>query len=161
MTESDQQLPLLSLRDVVVYPHMVLPLFVGRERSIDALVAAASGADAKLVDAMSTGAVARLADKVTVANLQTVEATRAIRALCALAAVNQMIRNDVARLFCGVVRDAIEIGSPNAEDLVSAMCRDDDGVLTRFVSSDEAQRACADLTTFCLCLLYTSPSPRD
>lgn len=120
------------------------------ERSIDALVAAASGADAKLVDAMSTGAVARLADKVTVTNLQTVEATRAIRALCALAAVNQMIRNDVARLFCGVVRDAIEIGSPNAEDLVSAMCRDDDGVLTRFVSSDEAQRACADLTTFCL-----------
>ena len=37
MTESDQQLPLLPLRDVVVYPHMVLPLFVGRERSIDAL----------------------------------------------------------------------------------------------------------------------------
>ncbi|MCB1703384.1 MAG: endopeptidase La [Halioglobus sp.] len=30
-------LPLLPLRDVVVYPHMVLPLFVGRERSIDAL----------------------------------------------------------------------------------------------------------------------------
>ena len=37
MTESDQQLPLLPLRDVVVYPHMVLPLFVGRERPIDAL----------------------------------------------------------------------------------------------------------------------------
>lgn len=31
------ELPLLPLRDVVVYPHMVLPLFVGRERSIDAL----------------------------------------------------------------------------------------------------------------------------
>ena len=31
------KLPLLPLRDVVVYPHMVLPLFVGRERSIDAL----------------------------------------------------------------------------------------------------------------------------
>ncbi len=30
-------LPLLPLRDVVVYPHMVLPLFVGRERSIQAL----------------------------------------------------------------------------------------------------------------------------
>jgi len=30
-------LPLLPLRDVVVYPHMVLPLFVGRERSIEAL----------------------------------------------------------------------------------------------------------------------------
>jgi ATP-dependent Lon protease len=29
--------PLLPLRDVVVYPHMVIPLFVGRERSINAL----------------------------------------------------------------------------------------------------------------------------
>ena len=31
------ELPLLPLRDVVVYPHMVLPLFVGREKSIEAL----------------------------------------------------------------------------------------------------------------------------
>ena len=37
------QLPLLPLRDVVVYPHMVLPLFVGRERSIEALEHAMSG----------------------------------------------------------------------------------------------------------------------
>lgn len=37
MTDSDHQLPLLPLRDVVVYPHMVLPLFVGRERSVEAL----------------------------------------------------------------------------------------------------------------------------
>ena len=31
------KLPLLPLRDVVIYPHMVIPLFVGRERSIQAL----------------------------------------------------------------------------------------------------------------------------
>ena len=31
------QYPLLPLRDVVVFPHMVIPLFVGRERSILAL----------------------------------------------------------------------------------------------------------------------------
>ena len=31
------ELPLLPLRDVVVYPHMVIPLFVGREKSIRAL----------------------------------------------------------------------------------------------------------------------------
>jgi ATP-dependent Lon protease len=47
MTESDpniamfpgaqQPTPVLSLRDVVVYPYMVIPLFVGRERSILAL----------------------------------------------------------------------------------------------------------------------------
>ncbi|WP_067522592.1 endopeptidase La [Endozoicomonas ascidiicola] len=30
-------LPLLPLRDVVVYPHMVIPLFVGRDKSIQAL----------------------------------------------------------------------------------------------------------------------------
>jgi ATP-dependent Lon protease len=32
-----QPTPVLSLRDVVVYPHMVIPLFVGRERSVAAL----------------------------------------------------------------------------------------------------------------------------
>ncbi|MDZ4149604.1 LON peptidase substrate-binding domain-containing protein, partial [Methylicorpusculum sp.] len=32
--------PVLPLRDVVVYPHMVIPLFVGRSKSIDALDAA-------------------------------------------------------------------------------------------------------------------------
>jgi len=32
--------PVLPLRDVVVYPHMVIPLFVGREKSIKALDAA-------------------------------------------------------------------------------------------------------------------------
>jgi len=31
------EVPLLPLRDVVVYPHMVIPLFVGREKSIRAL----------------------------------------------------------------------------------------------------------------------------
>jgi len=33
-------LPLLPLRDIVVFPHMVVPLFVGRERSIKALESA-------------------------------------------------------------------------------------------------------------------------
>lgn len=32
-----KQLPMLPLRDVVVYPQMVIPLFVGRAKSILAL----------------------------------------------------------------------------------------------------------------------------
>ena len=32
-------LPVLPLRDIVVFPHMIVPLFVGREKSIRALEA--------------------------------------------------------------------------------------------------------------------------
>lgn len=35
-------LPLLPVRDVVVYPYMIIPLFVGRERSINAVETAAN-----------------------------------------------------------------------------------------------------------------------
>ncbi|HPR90688.1 MAG TPA: LON peptidase substrate-binding domain-containing protein, partial [Synergistaceae bacterium] len=35
--------PLLPLRDIVVFPHMVIPLFVGRDKSIRALEAAMEG----------------------------------------------------------------------------------------------------------------------
>ena len=34
---STRTLPLLPLRDIIVFPHMVVPLFVGREKSIKAL----------------------------------------------------------------------------------------------------------------------------
>ncbi|HEY5995133.1 MAG TPA: endopeptidase La [Gallionellaceae bacterium] len=40
VASSGTQLPLLPLRDVVVFPHMVIPLFVGRAKSIRALEAA-------------------------------------------------------------------------------------------------------------------------
>ena len=33
----DSSFPLLPLRDVIIFPHMVVPLFVGREKSISAL----------------------------------------------------------------------------------------------------------------------------
>tara|TARA_Y100000748_G_scaffold153156_1_gene128067 strand:+ start:2392 stop:4746 length:2355 start_codon:yes stop_codon:yes gene_type:complete len=38
--ENRIEIPVLALRDVVVYPHMVIPLFVGREKSIRCLEAA-------------------------------------------------------------------------------------------------------------------------
>ncbi|QPH54759.1 endopeptidase La [Pontivivens ytuae] len=43
MTETTNiTLPVLPLRDIVVFPHMVVPLFVGRERSVKALEAVMS-----------------------------------------------------------------------------------------------------------------------
>ena len=37
LPDQQQEMPLLPLRDVVVFPHMVIPLFVGRPKSIKAL----------------------------------------------------------------------------------------------------------------------------
>jgi ATP-dependent Lon protease len=48
ITSAGCTVPLLPLRDVVVFPHMVIPLFVGREKSILALEAA-MGADKKIL----------------------------------------------------------------------------------------------------------------
>jgi ATP-dependent Lon protease len=45
---SGRQVPLLPLRDIVVFPHMVVPLFVGRPKSIQALEDAMAG-DRQLV----------------------------------------------------------------------------------------------------------------
>ena len=40
MTEfTTQTYPVLPLRDIVVFPHMIVPLFVGREKSVRALEA--------------------------------------------------------------------------------------------------------------------------
>ena len=36
-TPKSSLLPVLPLRDIVVFPHMIVPLFVGREKSIRAL----------------------------------------------------------------------------------------------------------------------------
>jgi len=40
INDQPQLMPVLPLRDVVVYPYMVIPLFVGRDKSINALEAA-------------------------------------------------------------------------------------------------------------------------
>ncbi|MBX2837217.1 MAG: endopeptidase La [Gammaproteobacteria bacterium] len=51
------KIPVLPLRDVVVYPHMVIPLFVGREKSIEALDAAMSSGKRIMLSAQTSAAV--------------------------------------------------------------------------------------------------------
>ncbi len=51
------ELPVLPLRDVVVYPHMVIPLFVGREKSIEALDAAMSAGKQIMLAAQTSASV--------------------------------------------------------------------------------------------------------
>src|SRR4029453_1341743 len=50
------QLPLLPLRDVVVFPHMVIPLFVGRPKSIKALETAMESAKSIVLVAQKSAA---------------------------------------------------------------------------------------------------------
>ncbi len=62
MTEHDTNLPvaspfpLLPLRDVVVFPHMVIPLFVGRAKSIKALESAMEAGKSIVLVAQKTAA---------------------------------------------------------------------------------------------------------
>ncbi|MBP6020905.1 MAG: endopeptidase La [Burkholderiaceae bacterium] len=56
LSSEPTDLPLLPLRDVVVFPHMVIPLFVGRPRSIKALeLAMEAGNNIMLVAQKSAG----------------------------------------------------------------------------------------------------------
>lgn len=56
-------LPLLPLRDVVVFPHMVIPLFVGRPKSIKALEAAMEAGKNIMLVAQKTAAKDEPSDK--------------------------------------------------------------------------------------------------
>ena len=50
LLEDSLVIPVLPLRDVVVYPNMVIPLFVGRDTSVAALELARAGNLRKVID---------------------------------------------------------------------------------------------------------------
>ncbi|MBL8445308.1 MAG: endopeptidase La [Zoogloeaceae bacterium] len=54
--QEQTELPLLPLRDVVVFPHMVIPLFVGRPKSIKALESAMEAGKSILLVAQKSAA---------------------------------------------------------------------------------------------------------
>jgi len=54
--QDNTELPLLPLRDVVVFPHMVIPLFVGRPKSIKALETAMEAGKSILLVAQKSAA---------------------------------------------------------------------------------------------------------
>jgi len=54
--QENNELPLLPLRDVVVFPHMVIPLFVGRPKSIKALETAMEAGKSILLVAQKSAA---------------------------------------------------------------------------------------------------------
>ena len=56
VSKEQVDLPLLPLRDVVVFPHMVIPLFVGRPKSIKALETAMESGKSILLVAEKTAA---------------------------------------------------------------------------------------------------------
>src|SRR5574343_1161738 len=56
LPEEEIELPLLPLRDVVVFPHMVIPLFVGRPKSIKALESASEASKSILLVAQKSAA---------------------------------------------------------------------------------------------------------
>jgi len=55
-TQNTLVVPVLPLRDVVVYPHMVIPLFVGRDKSVKALESAMDSSKQILLVAQKTAA---------------------------------------------------------------------------------------------------------
>ena len=60
-----ENLPLLPVRDVVVFPYMIIPLAVGREKSIKALEEAMGHEKCGLI----TGIGARLAAEIIIESL--------------------------------------------------------------------------------------------
>ena len=104
-------LPLLPLRDIVVFPHMIVPLFVGREKSVKALE-----------EVMKADKQILLATQKNAADDE--PATGAIHTIGVIASVLQLLKlpdGTVKVLVEGGVRVEISDYTPR-EDYYEAVC---------------------------------------
>ena len=133
--------PLLPLRDIVVFPGMVVPLFVGRDKSVAALEAA-----------MENGK-----DIFLVAQLDPACDDPEAEDLYDLGVVAQVLQ--MLKLPDGTVRVLVE-GQYRAK--MSEIRLSDDFVMAQTEEVEETTASGTEVSAMMRsCLLYTSPSPRD
>ena len=149
-----QSYPLLPLRDIVVFPGMVVPLFVGRDKSVAALESAMEGSkDIFLLAQLDPGCDDPERDDLFDVGV--------------VAQVLQLLKlpdGTVRVLVQGSARASLEALEPRGEfveavvsssDLVTASGNEVVAMMRQVV---EQFGEYAKLNN---CLLYTSPSPRD
>ena len=135
----NQNIPLLPLRDVVIFPSVVTPLFVGREKSITALQAAMAGDKQIMLVAQKSAQQddPKLGDLYPIGTLST---------------ILQLIK-----LPDGTLKVLVE---GNRRASIESLQTSDEYMSVQ-VSPLEEEGESEDLKHFLPCLLYTSPSPRD
>ena len=136
-------LPVLPLRDIVVFPHMIVPLFVGREKSVRALEAVMSENKQILLLTQTDAAIEDPSadDMFTMGSIGNILQLLKLPDGTVKVLVEGVTRAHVAELNEAgpyMTGEAIELEDPQ---------------------SSEAELIALGKAT--VCLLYTSPSPRD
>ena len=126
---SESAIPLLPLRDVIVYPHMVIPLFVGRDKSIKALEAAMLNDKQILLVAQKSASD----DEPTVSDLYTVGSVASILQLLKLpdGTVKVLVEGNYRATIDSFVSDGDFFSAQVSERLDTVLSEREAGVLTR------------------------------
>jgi len=126
---SESAIPLLPLRDVIVYPHMVIPLFVGRDKSIKALEAAMLNDKQILLVAQKSASD----DEPTVSDLYTVGSVASILQLLKLpdGTVKVLVEGNYRATIDSFVSEGDFFSAQVSERLDTVLSEREAGVLTR------------------------------
>lgn len=121
---TDKIYPILPLRDVVVFPHVIVPLFIGREKSIAALDAAMNGSQELLLVPQRDPAVVEptLADLHEIGSLGRIVQMAKLSDGTVKALVEGLYRvhlkalNDDEKMFSAKKRNMLEKNSTKSEE---------------------------------------------